>query len=283
MMGNKFSDYAALIRFDKPIGTLLVLWPTLWGLWLASSGAVRFDYFFIFTLGCFLMRSAGCAINDYADRDFDKHVQRTQDRPVTAGRVKPFEALIVTAILAVASFILIWPLNAYAKWISVPALLVAIIYPFTKRFFSIPQAILGIAFSFGIPMSYAAVTNHIPWEAWILVLANVAWAIAYDTAYAMVDREDDMKIGIKTSAITFGQYDLKIIMICYSIMMLCFAWLGVTKAANFSYWLLYVVAIILVIYYYQLMRARERTSCFLAFRRNNWLGACLFFAIAAGF
>ena len=193
---GKLSDYAALIRFDKPIGTLLVLWPTLWGLWLASDGQPRFDYLLIFTAGCFLMRSAGCAINDFADREFDRHVLRTKERPVTAGRIHPWEALMVAGVLALISFLLITPLNIYTKLLSVPALAVAIVYPFTKRFFSIPQAILGIAFSFGIPMSFAAVQNQIPLMAWIMVIANIAWAIAYDTAYAMVDREDDLKIGM---------------------------------------------------------------------------------------
>ncbi|MEY4625630.1 MAG: hypothetical protein RL061_1155 [Pseudomonadota bacterium] len=200
MMPVKVSDYLALIRFDKPIGTLLVLWPTLWGLWLASDGQPNFVYFLIFVTGTFLMRSAGCAINDYADRDFDKNVERTKERPLTSGRIQPWEALMVAAVLAALAFLLILPLNNYTKLLSVPALLVAIIYPFTKRFFSIPQAVLGVAFSFGIPMSFAAVQNEIPLYSWVLVFANIAWAIAYDTAYAMVDKNDDLKLGIKTSA-----------------------------------------------------------------------------------
>ena len=234
-MSSRLSDYLALIRFDKPIGTLLVLWPTLWGLWIASSGEPKLSHLIIFVLGCFLMRSAGCAINDYADRDFDKHVSRTQDRPVTAGRIKPVEALIVAAVLALVAFILIVPLNTFTKLLSVPAVAIAIIYPFTKRFFSIPQAILGIAFSFGIPMAFAAVLNEIPAYAWLLVIANMAWAIAYDTAYAMVDRDDDLTLGIKTSAITFGQYDVLAICICYALCPceLCRAWMAFGVSYSF--------------------------------------------------
>jgi len=279
-MSSKLSDYLALIRFDKPIGTLLVLWPTLWGLWIASSGQPKVPHLIIFVLGCFLMRSAGCAINDYADKDFDRHVSRTQDRPVTAGRVKPVEALIVAAVLALVAFILILPLNTFTKLLSVPAVAIAIIYPFTKRFFSIPQAILGIAFSFGIPMSFAAVLNEIPAYAWLLVLANIAWAIAYDTAYAMVDRDDDVKLGIKTSAITFGQHDVLAICICYGICLLSFAVIGWLLVLPAIFWILLGLAFLLAIYYFQLIKDRQKEKCFLAFRRNNWFGMCLFLAIA---
>jgi 4-hydroxybenzoate polyprenyltransferase len=252
----------------------------LWGLWLASDGQPRFDYLLIFTVGCFLMRSAGCAINDFADRDFDRHVLRTKERPVTAGRIHPWEALMVAGVLALISFLLITPLNTYTKLLSVPALAVAIVYPFTKRFFSIPQAILGIAFSFGIPMSFAAVQNQIPLMAWIMVVANIAWAIAYDTAYAMVDREDDLKIGIRTSAITFGRHDVTIMMLCYLVVMICFAWLGAARNFSIMYWIFYAIAGLFIAYYYTLIRERDRANCFLAFRRNNWLGASLFLAIA---
>jgi 4-hydroxybenzoate polyprenyltransferase len=276
----RLSDYLALIRFNKPIGTLLVLWPTLWGLWLASSGQPKASHLIIFILGCFLMRSAGCAINDYADRDFDKHVLRTQDRPVTAGRVKPVEALIVAAVLALVAFILILPLNTFTKLLSFPAVAIAIIYPFTKRFFSIPQAILGIAFSFGIPMTFAAVLNEIPAYAWLLVLANIAWAIAYDTAYAMVDRDDDVKLGIKTSAITFGQHDVLAICICYGICLLSFAVIGWLLVLPAIFWIFLGFAFLLAIYYFQLIKDRQKEKCFLAFRRNNWFGMCLFLAIA---
>jgi 4-hydroxybenzoate polyprenyltransferase len=279
-MTSSLSDYLALIRFDKPIGTFLVLWPTLWGLWIASSGEPKASHLIIFILGCFLMRSAGCAINDYADKDFDKHVSRTQDRPITAGRIKPLEALIIAAVLALVAFILILPLNTFTKLLSVPAVAIAIIYPFTKRFFSIPQAILGIAFSFGIPMAFAAVLNEIPSYAWLLVLANIAWAIAYDTAYAMVDRNDDLRLGIKTSAITFGQYDVLAICICYGASLLSFVVLGWLLAFPKIFWIFLGLAFLLSIYYFQLIKDRQKEKCFLAFKRNNWFGMCLFLAIA---
>ena len=207
-LNDRLISYAYLIRLDKPIGTLLLLWPTLWALWLASSGMPDSKILLIFVVGTFLMRSAGCAINDYADRNFDLHVQRTQGRPVTSGKISGKEAVLIAALLALIAFLLIQPLNAYTKKLSVFALAVAFIYPFTKRFFVIPQAILGIAFGFGIPMAYAAILNVIPLEAWILFVGNIFWAIAYDTAYAMVDREDDLRLGLRTSAITFGQYDV---------------------------------------------------------------------------
>jgi 4-hydroxybenzoate polyprenyltransferase len=280
MMPVKLLDYLALIRFDKPVGTLLVLWPTLWGLWLASDGHPSFQYFLIFVGGTFLMRSAGCAINDYADRDFDKYVERTKQRPLTSGRIQPWEALMVATVLAALAFLLILPLNNYTKLLSVPALFVAIIYPFTKRFFSIPQAVLGIAFSFGIPMSFAAVQNEIPLYSWVLVLANIAWAIAYDTAYAMVDKNDDLKLGIKTSAITFGKFDVLAILICYGICFFGFAYVAVNQKLNAIFWLFWGLGFALVLHYYRLIKTRDRAKCFQAFKQNNWLGALLFIAIA---
>jgi len=280
MIRTKISAYLALIRFDKPVGTLLVLWPTLWGLWLASDRHPSFLYFVIFVVGTFLMRSAGCAINDFADRGFDLHVERTKERPVTSGKIKPWEALAVAGVLAALAFLLITPLNAYTKWLSVPALLVAIIYPFSKRFFSIPQAILGIAFSFGIPMSFAAVQNKIPGYSWVLFFANIAWAIAYDTAYAMVDKNDDVKLGMKTSAITFGQYEVLAIMLCYLFLFTGFAYLAIQLNFSLSFWIFWSLGLILVIHYYRLVKTRDRAKCFQAFKQNNWLGACLFIAIA---
>jgi 4-hydroxybenzoate polyprenyltransferase len=247
---------------------------------VASAGEPKVSHLIIFILGCFLMRSAGCAINDFADRDFDRHVSRTQDRPLTAGRIKPVEALIIAAVLALMAFILILPLNTFTKLLSVPALAIAIIYPFTKRFFSIPQAILGIAFSFGIPMAFAAVLNEIPSYAWLLMLANIAWAIAYDTAYAMVDRDDDLRLGIKTSAITFGQYDVLAICICYSVCLLSFVVLGWLLVLPIIFWIFLGVAFLLAIYYFQLIKDRQKEKCFLVFRRNNWFGMSLFLAIA---
>lgn len=280
MIRTKITAYLSLIRFDKPVGTLLVLWPTLWGLWLASDRHPSFLYVVIFVVGTFLMRSAGCAINDFADRDFDLHVERTKQRPVTSGKIKPWEALVVAAVLALLAFLLITPLNSYTKCLSVPALLVAIIYPFSKRFFSIPQAILGIAFSFGIPMSFAAIHNDIPPYSWILFFANIAWAIAYDTAYAMVDKNDDVKLGMKTSAITFGQYEVVAIMLCYLFLFISFAYLAIQRNFSSSFWIFWGLGLILVAHYYRLVKTRDRAKCFQAFRQNNWLGACLFIAIA---
>jgi 4-hydroxybenzoate polyprenyltransferase len=280
MIRTKITDYLSLIRFDKPVGTLLVLWPTLWGLWLASDRHPSFLYVVIFVVGTFLMRSAGCAINDFADRDFDLHVERTKQRPVTSGKIKPWEALLVAAVLALLAFLLITPLNSYTKCLSVPALLVAIVYPFSKRFFSIPQAILGIAFSFGIPMSFAAIHNDIPPYSWILFFANIAWAIAYDTAYAMVDKNDDVKLGMKTSAITFGQYEVVAIMLCYLFLFISFAYLAIQRNFSSNFWIFWGFGLILVAHYYRLVKTRDRAKCFQAFRQNNWLGACLFIAIA---
>ena len=205
---ERLSHYEKLMRLDKPIGILLLMWPTLWAQWLASNGSPSWLILWIFVMGVVLMRSAGCVMNDYADRDFDPHVARTRERPLAAGKVSPKEALLLAAGLSLLAFLLILPLNTLVLKLSVVALFLAASYPFTKRFFAIPQAYLGIAFGFGIPMSYAALWGEVPREAWLLLGANVFWAIAYDTEYALVDREDDLKIGIKTSAITFGRYDL---------------------------------------------------------------------------
>jgi 4-hydroxybenzoate polyprenyltransferase len=279
---NRLQAYAYLIRLDKPIGTLLLLWPTLWALWLASSGIPDPQILLIFVVGTFLMRSAGCAINDYADRDFDRHVQRTKDRPVTSGKISGKEAVAVALILALLAFVLIQPLNAFTKQLSVLALMVAFIYPFTKRFFAIPQAILGIAFGFGIPMAYAAVLDFIPLEAWVLFVGNIFWAIAYDTAYAMVDREDDFRLGLRTSAITFGKYDVAAIGICYGILLIIQLW--VAQLADLSNYFLvgWLMALACAIYHMQLVSTRRREECFLAFRHNNWLGGFLFLGIVLG-
>lgn len=279
---QRLVSYSYLIRLDKPIGTLLLLWPTLWALWLASAGAPDLKILFIFVVGTFLMRSAGCAINDYADRDFDRHVQRTKGRPVTSGKISGKEAVAVAAFLALIAFLLIQPLNLFTKQLSVLALLVAGIYPFTKRFFAIPQAVLGIAFGFGIPMAYAAVLNSIPLEAWVLFVGNIFWAIAYDTAYAMVDREDDLRLGLRTSAITFGRYDVFAIALSYGVLFLSQLW--VARLANLgNYFLLgWLAALACAIYHLKLVSTRGREECFLAFRHNNWLGGFLFLGIVLG-
>ena len=279
---DRLTSYAYLVRLDKPIGTLLLLWPTLWALWLASSGVPDFSILLIFLVGTFLMRSAGCAINDYADRDFDRHVLRTQGRPVTSGKISGKEAVGVAVVLALMAFLLIQPLNAFTKQLSVLALLVAFIYPFTKRFFAMPQAVLGIAFGFGIPMAYAALLDFIPFEAWVLFIGNIFWAIAYDTAYAMVDREDDIRLGLRTSAITFGRHDVLAIGLSYGMLFISQLW--VANLANLSNYFLigWFAAVACAIYHMKLVSTRKREECFLAFRHNNWLGGFLFLGIVLG-
>ena len=281
-MRDRIVAYAYLIRLDKPIGTLLLLWPTLWALWLASGGFPEWYLLIIFTLGTFLMRSAGCAINDYADQDFDRHVLRTQDRPITSGKISGKEALVIAGTLALIAFLLIQPLNALTKELSFFALAVAIFYPFTKRFFAIPQAVLGIAFGFGIPMAYAAVLDFIPMEAWILFIGNIFWAIAYDTAYAMVDRDDDLRLGLRTSAITFGRFDVLAIALSYGALFLSQIW--VAQLANLSnyFWVGWCLALACAAYHLKLVATRKREDCFKAFRHNNWLGGFLFLGILLG-
>jgi 4-hydroxybenzoate polyprenyltransferase len=277
---SKLALYLRLVRADKPIGILLLLWPTLWALWMAAGGKPNPLYVVIFVAGTALMRSAGCAINDYADRDFDLHVKRTAERPLTSGRIRAWEAVMIAAVLAIVSFFLILPLNALTKELSVVAVIVAGTYPYFKRFFAIPQAYLGIAFGFGIPMSFAAVQGQVPVVAWWLLVANIFWAVAYDTEYAMVDRDDDLKIGIKTSAITFGRFDVAAVMLCYgaalAIDLICGWQLGL------RWWFVggMAVAAGMAIYHYFLIRDRDRMRCFAAFRHNNWLGAAVFAGVA---
>ena len=279
---ERLTSYAYLIRLDKPIGTLLLLWPTLWALWLASSGVPNFSILIIFIVGTFLMRSAGCAINDYADRDFDRHVMRTQGRPVTSGKISGKEAIGVAVILALLAFLLIQPLNHFTKQLSVLALLVAFVYPFTKRFFAMPQAVLGIAFGFGIPMAYAAILDFIPFEAWVLFIGNIFWAIAYDTAYAMVDRDDDIRLGLRTSAITFGRYDVLAIGISYVILLISQLWVANIASLSNYFLIGWFAALACAIYHMKLVSTRNREDCFLAFRHNNWLGGFLFLGIVLG-
>ena len=278
-LNDKLPHYIRLMRIDKPIGTLLLLWLTLWALWLAAEGWPPLLILVIFTIGTFLMRSAGCVINDYADRDFDGHVERTKNRPLATKSVSPREALLLAAGLSLLSFVLILPLDPLVIWLSVPALFLAASYPFTKRFFAIPQAYLGIAFGFGIPMGFAAVLAEVPPVAWVMLLANVFWAIAYDTEYAMVDRPDDLKIGIKTSAITFGRFDVAAVMLCYAITLGLLAAIGVAADRGMAWFAGLLVAGGIAGYHYTLIRARERADCFKAFRHNNWLGAAVFAGI----
>ncbi|MDR5736669.1 MULTISPECIES: 4-hydroxybenzoate octaprenyltransferase [unclassified Caballeronia] len=272
--------YMRLVRLDKPIGSLLLLWPTLNALWIASDGRPSLMLIVIFAIGTLLMRSAGCAINDYADRDFDRYVKRTAERPITSGKIKAWEAVALAAALSLVAFLLILPLNTLTKQLSVFALFVAGTYPFTKRFFAIPQAYLGIAFGFGIPMAFAAVQDQVPMLAWIMLAANVCWSVAYDTEYAMVDRDDDIKIGIRTSALTFGRYDVLAVMLCYAATLAVYAGIGVALHFGWPYWLGWLAAAGCAVYHYVLIRNRERMACFAAFKHNNWLGGVLFAGIA---
>lgn len=279
---EKLDLYERLMRLDKPIGILLLLWPTLWGLWLASGGRPQWSVLSVFVLGVALMRSAGCVINDLADRRFDPHVERTRDRPLATGQVSVREALWLFIFLVALAFALVAALrNTLLIQLAIAALFLATSYPFTKRFLAIPQAYLGIAFGFGIPMAYAAQTGDVPAIAWGLLLANVFWAIAYDTEYAMVDREDDLKIGIKTSAITFGRYDVAAIMLCYAAMLALLTWIGIHQDLGIFYFIGLLLAGGIALYHYTLIRSRDRARCFQAFRHNNWLGAAVFAGLVA--
>ena len=277
---SKLQLYIQLTRLDKPIGILLLLWPTLWGLWIAGEGRPAPMIVAIFVLGTVLMRSAGCVINDYADRDVDPHVARTQHRPLAAKRLSTKEALALAASLALMAFILILPLNTLTILMSVPALLLAASYPFSKRFFAIPQAWLGIAFGFGIPMAFAAIQHQVPPLAWLLLVANMFWSIAYDTEYAMVDREDDLKIGIHTSAITFGRFDVAAVMVCYALSLTLLAIAGQIASRGTLYFAGLAIAALIGVYHYTLIAKRERSACFKAFLHNNWLGAAIFIGLA---
>jgi 4-hydroxybenzoate polyprenyltransferase len=272
--------YEKLMRLDKPIGILLLLWPTLWGLWLAAEGVPRLDILLIFVLGTVLMRSAGCVVNDYADRDFDGHVKRTRHRPLAVGTVSTREALLLAAGLSLVAFLLIQPLNRLTIELSFVALFLAVSYPFTKRFFAMPQAYLGIAFSFGIPMAFAAQTGEVPFIAWFLMGANLLWVIAYDTEYAMVDKVDDLRIGIKTSAITFGRFDVVGVMLCHVAFLGGMVTIGLMQNLGVVYYIGLAAALGLILYQYGLIHDRDRTRCFKAFLHNNWVGATIFAGIA---
>lgn len=281
LLKSRLTEYARLTRLDKPIGTLLLLWPTLWALWLSAEGRPDWIWVWIFVLGTILMRSAGCVINDYADRNFDPHVARTRERPLAAGTVRPKEALLVAAALTLAALLLILPLaTPLLLLLAGVAVFLAVSYPYTKRFFAIPQAYLGIAFGFGIPMAYAAQQGNIPTEAWVLLLANIFWAVAYDTEYAMVDRPDDLKIGIKTSAITFGRFDVLAIMCCYALTLILIAWVGWQNGLGSAFGAGLILALLMIIYHYTLIRDRQGPGCFKAFLHNNWVGAAIFAGIA---
>jgi 4-hydroxybenzoate polyprenyltransferase len=273
---QKLKLYWQLVRMHRPIGILLLLWPTLWALWIAGNGEPGWHLFFVFVIGTVLMRSAGCAINDWADRDFDKHVKRTAQRPLTSGAIKPREAIWVFVVLSLAAALLLIGLNQLTWVLAFVAAFLAGSYPFTKRFFALPQAYLGIAFGFGIPMAFAAIQNTLPLSAWVMLLANIFWALAYDTEYAMVDRDDDVKIGIRTAAITFGRYDVIAVMTCYAVALLLLAWVGQLEEMDVWYFLGLVVAGCIALYHFTLIRTRSRDGCFKAFNHNNWFGAAVF-------
>jgi 4-hydroxybenzoate polyprenyltransferase len=276
----RWSLYARLLRLHRPIGTLLLLWPTLWALWCAAGGLPPTYELVAFSLGTLLMRSAGCAINDWADRDFDRYVKRTQDRPLTAGLIRPAEALMLFVGISLVSLLLVLPMNRLTWALAVVAAFLAGSYPFTKRFFAIPQAYLGIAFGFGIPMAYAALQGSVPPVAWVMLAANICWAIAYDTEYAMVDRDDDLKIGIRTSAITFGRFDVAAVMLAYAATLVLLVVVGQMTARGAPYYLGLITAAAIALYHWTLIRHRDRAGCFRAFNHNTWFGAAVFVGIA---
>ena len=275
-MKDKLELYLQLIRWNRPAGWLLLLWPTLSALWVASHGFPGWHLVTVFTLGTFLMRSAGCCLNDVADRDFDRHVKRTAQRPVTSGKLGSREALAVGAVLTLLAFGLVLTTNPTAIAWSFAALAVTLIYPFAKRYVSMPQAVLGVAFSFGIPMAFAAVQSRVPMLAWLLLLGNLFWVIAYDTEYAMVDRDDDLKIGMKTSAITLGRFDVAAVMLSYLIYLSIWAVALVQRAPSAIYLIAIGLALLQAIWHGWLIRNRERDDCFKAFRLNHWLGFTVF-------
>jgi len=282
-MSDKLKLYLDLIRWDRPAGWLLLLWPTLAALWIAQGGFPGWHLIVVFTLGTILMRSAGCCINDVADRDFDRHVKRTAQRPVTSGRIGTREALAVGAVLALCAFGLVLSTNAATIAWSFAALAVTLIYPFAKRHVSMPQAVLGVAFSFGIPMAFAAVQGEVPLLAWGLLLGNLFWVLAYDTEYAMVDRDDDLRIGMKTSAITLGERDVPAIMGFYVAYLVIWALLLPVPRQSSLFALGWSVAAAQVVWHYTLIRHRTREGCFKAFRLNHWLGLSVFAGVALGY
>ena len=288
---SRLALYLDLIRWSRPAGTYLLLWPTLAALWIAAGGFPGWHLLAVFTLGTFLMRSAGCAVNDVADRDFDKHVKRTARRPVTSGAVSVREALMLSAALAGVAFLLVLTTNLATVLWSVAALAVSIFYPFTKRFFSMPQAVLGVAFSFGIPMAFAAVNGGSSWTfasasgavpalAWWLLIGNLFWVLAYDTEYAMVDRDDDLRIGIRTSAILFGRHDVLAVMVFYALFIVSMAAIGVWVHFGVPYFASLGIAAAIAVHHHRLIRDRSREGCFKAFLHNNWIGAVIFVGIA---
>jgi len=283
LLSSKLSLYLDLIRWNRPAGWLLLLWPTLSALWLAAGGFPGWHLVVVFSLGTILMRSAGCCINDVADREFDQHVKRTAQRPVTSGRISTREALAVGAVLAMAAFALVLTTNAAAIAWSFAALAIALVYPYAKRYVTMPQAVLGVAFSFGIPMAFAAVQGHVPGLAWALLVGNLFWVLAYDTEYAMVDRDDDLKIGIKTSAITLGRWDVPAVLGFYVAYLALWSWLVLPLLTRpWAWWVAVAVAAAQVVWHGTLIADRGREGCFKAFRLNHWVGLAVLGGVLLG-
>jgi len=281
---QRLDGYERLVRLDKPIGILLLLWPTLMALWIVSRGSPTLTLVLVFTIGTIVMRCAGCAFNDWADMRYDAHVKRTASRPLAAGEIAPWEALAVAAGFALGGFLLVvLATNRATVLLSLVALAITVVYPFFKRFFAIPQAFLGIAFSFGIPMAFAAVLGYVSPFAWWLMVINLFWVVAYDTEYAMVDRDDDIRIGMRTSAITFGRYDVPAVAVCYGLYFAGMAWVGVRLSFGALYWAGFAIAVLIAIYHLWLIRTRDRMQCFRAFLHNHWLGFAMFVAVAADY
>jgi 4-hydroxybenzoate polyprenyltransferase len=280
---TKLALYLDLIRWSRPAGWLLLLWPSLYALWIAAGGFPGWHLLAVFTLGTILMRSAGCCVNDVADREFDKHVKRTAQRPVTTGAVSVREALVLGAALALLAFLLVLSTNAAAIAWSFAALAIAIAYPYAKRYVSMPQAVLGVAFSFGVPMAFAAVQGAVPLVAWVLLLGNLFWVLAYDTEYAMVDRDDDLRIGIKTSAITLGRADVPVVMACYAAAIAVWALVLLGRIPLAVILLTAAAAAAQALWHFTLIRERSREGCFKAFRLNHWLGFTLFAGTVLGY
>ncbi len=279
---QRIDAYERLVRLDKPIGILLLLWPTLAALWIASRGRPSFTLVVVMVLGTMVMRCAGCAFNDWADRRFDAHVKRTADRPLPRGEIAPWEALLVGAAFALAGFLLVLlATNRMTIILSFVALAIAIAYPFFKRFFALPQAFLGVAFSFGIPMAFAAVQNNVPPLGWWLFAINLLWVIAYDTEYAMVDRDDDIGLGIRTSALTFGRFDVLAVAICYAGYLAAMTWIGYWVRFGVGYYAGLAAALLLACHHLWLIRTRERERCFRAFLGNHWFGMAVFAGVVA--
>ena len=283
MPAGQASLYLDLIRWNRPAGWLLLLWPSLSALWIAADGFPGWHLIAVFTLGTFLMRSAGCCVNDVADREFDKHVKRTAQRPVTRGALSVKQALWFGALLALLAFALVLTTNPVAIAWSFAALAISLVYPYAKRYVSMPQAVLGVAFSFGIPMAFAAVQSAVPLLAWVLLLGNLFWVLAYDTEYAMVDRDDDLAIGMKTSAITLGRADVPVVMLCYAAFLSVWAGVLLQRLPAVVVWVAVGAAAAQALWHFTLIRSRSREGCFKAFRLNHWLGCTVFAGVVAGY